>query len=245
MKRHSWRFWLQTVSKIYRYIAVLIGLVLVGCGTTGSGHYGAPISEQQPRNINNACLILQEKPHWAPPLVKTSQVHNTSVATMLAIIYQESSFKSRARPQISPVTKKPISSAYGYAQALDNTWKHYQQQTNKNHHRRDVFSHAVDFIGWYTSVTYKKNKVPSHRADLLYLNYHEGWGGYAKRTHLKKPWLLQTAKKVQARKHRFEKQLNNCDVALQNEGNGFFRTPKAVAKDMFLQATRHYAKGWF
>ncbi|MGR8999703.1 MAG: transglycosylase SLT domain-containing protein [Gammaproteobacteria bacterium] len=42
--------------------------------------------------------------------------------------------------------------------------------------------------------------------------YHEGHGGYKRKSYLQKPWLLQIANKVAKQASLFQKQLNACDV---------------------------------
>jgi len=47
-----------------------------------------------------------------------------------------------------------------------------------------------------------------------YLAYHEGHGGYKRRTYLKKPWLVKVARKVEARAKRYRAQLARCEHRL-------------------------------
>jgi len=48
------------------------------------------------------------------------------------------------------------SSAYGYAQAKDETWDNYQDKAGCWGADRDEFSDATDFIGWYCSISYTR-----------------------------------------------------------------------------------------
>ena len=41
------------------------------------------------------------------------------------------------------------STAKGYAQALDSTWRSYLQHNNLKQANRSSFASATDFIGWY------------------------------------------------------------------------------------------------
>jgi hypothetical protein len=49
----------------------------------------------------------------------------------------------------------------------------------------------------------------------LYLAYHEGQGGFSKRSFRKKAWLKDVAKKVSNRAVLYQRQLNNCEKKLQ------------------------------
>lgn len=43
-----------------------------------------------------------------------------------------------------------------------------------------------------------------------YLAYHEGHGGYRKKSYRKKAWLVKVADKVKRRADRYGAQLNGC-----------------------------------
>jgi hypothetical protein len=167
----------------------------------------------KPKEIKNACSILQEKKGWNKYLVRASKKWSTTPETIMAIIYQESSFNSRAKPKPLPGHYKPASSAYGYAQALDGTWDLYKKNNNVPYAHRDNFADAVEFVGWYIYITKQKNNIKKGRADNIYLSYHEGWGGYKRKTYLKKPWLIKVAKKVQARQNKYRKQIKSCNLS--------------------------------
>ena len=51
---------------------------------------------------------------------------------------------------------------------------------------RDDFADALDFMGWYTSKSQKVNGISKWDAYNQYLNYHEGWGGFSRGSHLQK-----------------------------------------------------------
>ncbi|CAN0604511.1 unnamed protein product, partial [Ectocarpus sp. 12 AP-2014] len=56
----------------------------------------------------------------------------------------------------------------------------------------------------------------------LYLAYHEGHGGYARRSYANKDWLLGVARKVSDRAARYEQQLGSCRKQLE-DGRGWFK----------------------
>ena len=53
-----------------------------------------------------------------------------------------------------------------------------------------------------------KNDVLNH-----YLAYHEGRGGFQKKTYNKKKWLLNVAKKVQNQAAIYTKQIKSCKLS--------------------------------
>ncbi|KTD30692.1 MULTISPECIES: hypothetical protein [Legionella] len=169
-----------------------------------------------PSDVNNICRIFNQYPQWYRDAKDVERRWRIPVAVQMAIIHQESKFDGRAKP---PRTKllwvipfKRASSAYGYTQALRTTWRQYKKAESGGgmFASRDVFSDAVDFVGWYANQAYRTAHIPRDDAYLLYLAYHEGIGGYQRKTYLKKPWLIQVARKVKARSQIYQAQLNQC-----------------------------------
>jgi hypothetical protein len=180
--------------------------------------------KQQPSNIDNVCHIFKEYPQWYRDAQDVERRWKVPVPVQMAIVHQESKFDAQARP---PRTKflwifpglRP-STAYGYAQALNGTWREYKRSNGGLFSSRDSFGDGVDFIGWYANSAYKKAGIPRTDAYPLYLAYHEGIGGYQRKTYLKKPWLLNVARKVKARSQTYAMQLNGCKGSL-NSRNWF------------------------
>ena len=132
----------------------------------------------------------------------------------MAFIYQESAFRSRAKPARTHILwvipgPRP-SNAYGYAQALESTWNEYREVTGNTRAKRSNFADAVDFIGWYNANSYRRNNIAPHDARNLYLAYHEGNTGFARRTYADKAWLLETADRVQSNADRYQSQIDRC-----------------------------------
>ena len=71
---------------------------------------------------------------------------------------------------------------------------------------RNNFSDSADFIGWYASKGFYQGFERTD-ARSLYLAYHEGYGGFKKRTYRKKQWLIKVADRVQSRSEMYQKQL--------------------------------------
>ena len=152
-----------------------------------------------PKNTSNLCEIFTEKKGWYKDTRKASKRWGGDIAVMMAMIYQESSFKARARPprkKILGIIPGPRpASAYGYAQAINATWDIYKKSTGNKGADRNKFKDAVDFVGWYNHQSHRKNRIKKNDAYNLYLAYHEGHGGFAKKTFRKKKWLKDVSKK--------------------------------------------------
>ncbi len=178
-----------------------------------------------PKNTDNICEIFKEKDDWYSEVKKSSEKWGTPVHVTMAIIHQESHFVADAQPPrpwlLGIIPWFRHSSAYGYAQAQDETWQDYL--ANKNSHwsaDRDDFADACDFIGWYCSISHKKLGISKWDAQKLYLAYHDGHGGYQRKSYLKKPWLIKTANKVSQKSRQFRTQLSKCEDEL--DSNSWF-----------------------
>lgn len=179
----------------------------------------AGCSTNPPQNINNVCSIYDEYYDWYLAADTVHERWKVPQHVTMAFIYQESKFIDDARPPwewflwIFPTGR--ASSAFGYAQALDGTWLEYQRKTDNWGADRDEFEDAVDFIGWYNHKSLIRNKINPHDAYSLYLAYHEGQGGFARKTYNGKPWLLKVARKVEKRSNMYREQLNKCSAGLE------------------------------
>lgn len=173
-----------------------------------------------PRNVNDACAIFFEYDDWYDAVNDASRRWNVPPEVMLAIIHQESRFQGDVKPPrtrilwIIPWTRP--SSAYGYAQATDGTWRRYRAATGNGGADRHDFDDAVDFVGWYVNENARRNAVPRNDAYRNYLAYHEGHGGYARGTYRSKPWLQRVARKVERRALGYRAQLEGCREELDN-----------------------------
>lgn len=172
-----------------------------------------------PQNTTDICRIFSDKSSWYKKANKASKRWGSSIPAMMAIMHQESRFKAKARPPRSTFLwvfpgPRP-SNSYGYSQAKVSTWSWYQKSANRSGADRDDFGDAIDFIGWYNSVTNKKNRVPLSDTYNLYLAYHEGHGGHARGTYNNKAWLKSVAKKVSNRAVSYRQQLQQCESRLK------------------------------
>ena len=105
------------------------------------------------------------------------------------------------------------SSAFGFAQALDGTWKEYKNETNSFGARRNRIKDATDFMGWYMNKTQNRNGVALSDARNQYLAYHEGHTGFARGSYRKKAWLVRVAGEVDQRSDLYAAQLRACGRA--------------------------------
>lgn len=186
--------------------------VLTGCATV-------------PANIDHACLLLDGRDDWYKSLRVSEKKWGVPMPVQLAIIHQESGFRSDAKPARTKwfgfIPGPRPSSAFGYAQALDNTWEGYKTKTGNSRANRDDFGDAVDFIGWYVDTSYKTLGLSKSDAKSQYLAYHEGHGGYKNKSFLKKPWLMHIADKVAARALDYREQLKLCSMATDKRPTHF------------------------
>lgn len=197
----------QTIS---HFLLVLFALSLTAC------------TASQPKNTNNICAIFKEKDDWYDYSKDSYLKWGVPISIQMAIMHQESRFVADAKPPrpwlfgIIPWFRN--SSAYGYPQAQDGTWDWYLKEAGSWSADRDDFEDASDFIGWYCTVSYKKLGISKWDTANQYLAYHEGHGGFKRKTYLKKPWLLKTAKKVSRQAQTFKQQLNRCKTELESTG---------------------------
>ena len=182
-------------------------LAMAGCSTL------------PPSNPNNLCDIFDEKTSWYKDAKKAEKRWGSSVPVMMSIMYQESQFKHNARTRRTKILwifpGPRLSDAYGYPQAKNAVWNEYQDQGGSSFARRDNFSDAIDFIGWYNKQSQKRSRISLNDSYNLYLAYHDGHGGYNRGTYRKKNWLMNTATKVESRAHQYENQLQRCEERFQ------------------------------
>ncbi|GJL66761.1 MAG: lipoprotein [Nitrospirales bacterium] len=179
-----------------------------------------------PSNPDNICDIFYGETDWYEATRDAQRQWGTPMYIMMAIMHQESRFIDDAQPPrpwfLGFIPLPRTSSAYGYAQAQDFTWQEFKSQTGNSGADRDEFDDAIDFIGWYTDGTQKQLKLSKWDAYGQYLAYHEGRGGYARKTYRKKPWLKNVAKKVKRRAMRYNRQLKTCKAELDDEVDSWF-----------------------
>jgi len=185
----------------------MLSLCLLACSNT------------PPKNIANSCEIFRDRGDWYDDAKDSFERWGVPIHVQLAIIHQESRFKHDAETEmeyflwIIPIGRK--STAYGYAQVKDETWDWYRDKTRNWGADRDDFADAVDFVGWYGNMTYETLKVSKWDAKNQYLAYHEGHGGFRRKSYEQKPWLKKVAYKVEANAKSYRAQLAGCKDELE------------------------------
>ena len=189
---------------------LLLVLAASGCAVT------------PPRNPDDICAIFNEKEDWYDDAKAMNERWGVPIHVPMAMMYQESSFRHDAEPPryyfLGIIPWGRISDAYGYSQAKTAAWSDYQRETGNSGADRDDFGDALDFMGWYITKTHKINRISKWDARAQYLNYHEGWTGYRRRTYAGKRWLQDVATVVGRRADRYAAQLRRCRDDLEDRG---------------------------
>lgn len=186
-------------------LAVVAMLAVGSCAT----RYG-----DAPRNLDNACSIVSERPSYLRAFKSTQRKWGVPVPVLMAIVYQESKFISDNRPPhqyalgIIPIGRQ--SSALGYSQALNGTWAEYQRDEGGRGAKRTNIEDASDFMGWYMVQTVEETGVALNDTRNQYLAYHDGRTGYLRGTWRSKSWLIRIANEVGARAVLYDTQLRSC-----------------------------------
>jgi len=178
-----------------------------------------------PKNPDNICLIFKEKRSWYKAVMRAEKRWKIPPYVLMSFVYQESSFKSDAKPEREKLLGfipwfRP-SSAVGYSQALTMTWDDYKEETGNGGANRTDFKDSADFIGWYASKGYYQGFQKAD-ARSLYLAYHEGYGGFKKKTYRKKQWLVKVADRVHGRSIKYQQQYWGCAKDLKKKRFLFF-----------------------
>ncbi len=173
-----------------------------------------------PENVEDICAIFDEKSRWYRAAKKSEERWGTPIHVQMSIIRQESSFRFNAKPPrkklLGFIPWRRPSNAYGYAQALESTWQSYKTETGHRGADRDNFKHAIDFVGWYTDKSQKTVGISKWDPYNQYLAYHEGQGGWQRKSYSGKRWLTETARKVDYRAREWGAQLKRCEGDLDD-----------------------------
>ena len=202
---HSYGFLKERTSRARRQRRFLPLFALVflvsGCVTTA------------PRSQGNVCAIFDQQPDWYDHARASEKRWGTPVHVLMAFVWKESSFRSHARPPMRWFLFIPLgrtSTALGYAQPLNQTWKEYKAERGHILSSRSSMKDALDFIGWYNAKTRRELGISLNDAHRLYLAYHEGRGGYRRGTWKKKPNVRRAARRVAETARRYKAQLARC-----------------------------------
>ena len=163
---------------------------------------------------DHACSLIEINRAWKRAVIKTESKWGISPGMQLSFILTESNFRPRAKTQrtyfLGFFPTGRLSSAFGYAQAIDSTWETYQKSTGNRFSSRTNFADSVDFIGWYANETSQRLKIKKSDVTNQYLAYHQGHRGYSRGAYKNKPNLIEIAKKTNKNAFKYDKQLKNC-----------------------------------
>ena len=207
----------------------LDGLLIVSIGNPEPWAVGVVLAaffllgacaSKPPSNTENICRIFKEKGKWYKAAKKSEKKWGTPVHVQMAIMRQESKFQFNAKPprekKFGFIPWKRKSSAYGFAQVKDETWKWYKDKSGNRGADRNDFGDAIDFIGWYTNVSQKTVGISKWDPYNQYLAYHEGHGGFKRKTYNGKAWLIKVARNVDQMAREWGAQLRRCEDDLDD-----------------------------
>jgi hypothetical protein len=185
--------------------AALVALTVGSCSSSPSN---------PPRVQDDICSIFAERPTWRSAISQSATRWGAPAEIQMAIIWAESSFRAEARPPknyaLGFIPWGRVSSAYGYAQAINGTWDWYRRESGNSGADRNDFEDASDFVGWYMAKTMQMNGVVMHDAFSHYLAYHDGHTGFRRGDWRNKGWLQQVATRVADQAVRYRGQLHSC-----------------------------------
>lgn len=194
-------------ASVHRFLLICAVLLLGGCAN-------AP-----PREPGNLCSIYRQYPDWYEDSLAMEERWGTPMQVAMAVIRQESSYRHDALPPrhyaLGFIPWGRVSSAYGYAQALDPAWADYKRATG-NGGSRSHFDDALLFVGWYTDASQRQLGISKWDAYNQYLAYHEGRTGYRRGSYRRKRWLQRVARKVERQARTYGRQLKHCRAELED-----------------------------
>ena len=150
---------------------------------------------------------------------------------MIKAIYKETDFyveldgdRSGTKKQTTGIRQGCPLSPYLFIIALSTMFEDiYRQRMADPYYIDDNipranFKDIADFIGWYTTQSEKMVGISKHDYYNQYLAYHEGQGGWKKKTYLQKDWLIEVAKNVERNTKMYNNQLLKCEEKLNKKG---------------------------
>ena len=183
-------------------------------------------ASKPPAKQENICSIFEQKSSWYRLANKSYEKWGAPIHVQMSILRQESAFQNRIKPErtkiLGLIPWKRKSSAFGYTQAIDATWDWYRTENKKPLASRVNFADAIDFTGWYINKSNKINGISKSDAYSQYLAYHEGHGGYKKKSYKNQNWLIDVANKVKLRSDNYRSQLNECAHKFKKKFLGIF-----------------------
>ena len=194
-----------SVTKSSALVSIAIA-VTTGCTST------------PPQSQENLCAIFDQYPEWYDAAKESEDKWGTPPHILMSFVKQESAFVGDAKPPRDRFLFIPLprsSSAEGYAQAQDEAWDEYQDETGGLFRSRSDMDDALDFIGWYNRKSSETLGISVWDPKRMYLAYHEGRGGYARGSYTSKPEVVRIADQVDWQAREYGAQLRQCEDRLR------------------------------
>lgn len=194
---------MKTLQSFFILLIFVALISLTGCS-----------SQTKTPKASNLCHLFLKTPRWLWAAEKAEHRWRVPMSLLMAVIYQESHFRRGAAPKrtklFNSIPWLRPTSAEGFAQATNETWRVYCRNRQRFSANRDDFSDAVDFVAWYVSYAHQKLRIAKNDPYRAYLAYHEGITGYKRKSYRAKFWLRIVARKVRRRSYRYHRQLVQC-----------------------------------
>ncbi len=201
-----------TLRLITGWLVLASSLLLAGCATP------------PPSNQSNLCDIFRQYPDWYEDALDMNDEYGVPIQISMAFMKQESAFVGDAKPPryyfLGFIPWGRVSSAYGYAQAQDPVWSEYQDEVS-SWSSRDDFGDSIMFIGWYIDGSKKALGISKWDTYSQYLAYHDGRGGFKRKTYAQKPALIKVARRVEQTAKDYGWQLKQCQAELEDNRSWF------------------------
>lgn len=172
-------------------------------------------SSSPPSNPDDLCAIFQEKDSWYVAAHRVHERHKVPINVAMAILSVTlAGNDDEDRPMrwflFIPYGRGDLS--FGHVQAPDEIWNEYVDSYGSMFTERENFADALDFVGWYMTRTKAVNGIALTDAYNQFLNYIEGWDGFAKGSYEDKEWLKNMAQDVAETADNYRDQLLKCNL---------------------------------
>lgn len=170
-------------------------VVLPFCIVILSGCFGSTVKQ----NLQ-ICEELDDTDDWVEPAMLAQKKYGTPLALSLALL----------ELPLSELDKKHVR-----PRAAD--WDEYRIRSERWDASPNSPEDAIDFIGWFTQQTVKRNKIGWQNVKEHYLALRLGHGGLQRFDQALYADLALQAKGVELRAKRWSGELNSCQEQWQGE----------------------------
>lgn len=202
---------LKIKNKLWFFLASLTIASLVELSGCSVGH--------KLYNIDNACAIFAQRNgffnNWYKDAREASLRYRIPIPILLATIKGESDFRATARTRwhkiFGIIPWGRISSAYGYAQALNGTWVQYEKSSGHHYASRSSFADSIDFVAWYYRNAVIHAHINPNDAYNLYICYVIGWEAFKRQGAAGATQAIRNkAREVAMQAQQYHLQLRSC-----------------------------------